>query len=73
MHFEKPHCQYMATTKTKRLKTVKVQMRLTEFDMNRIRILAQKYAGGSITKWLTHGALNAPRKFLSAKASRGED
>jgi len=48
-------------------KTDKIQLRVTEFQKNRIKMLADKYAGGCVTTWMMHGALNAPRKFLAGK------
>jgi hypothetical protein len=51
--------------RVKRLK--KFQLRLTEKDLNRIRILAREYAGGNVSAWLVHGGLNAPRQYLVKK------
>jgi hypothetical protein len=45
-------------------KSTQIQIRTTEFEKNRIKILADKYAGGNISAWILYGALNAPRKFL---------
>lgn len=42
-------------------------MRLTEKVFNRLKILAREYAGGDLTKWLTHGGLEAPRVYLTPK------
>ncbi len=41
-----------------------VQVRLTEFEKNRIKILAKKFAGGNMSQWIVHGAMNAPRRML---------
>lgn len=49
-------------------KTKKIQIRLTEFELNRIKILAKKYANGNMSAWIIHGALNAPRKFFKQKS-----
>lgn len=43
------------------------QMRIKTFNKNRLKILADKYAGGDMTAWALHGILNAPRKFLVKK------
>lgn len=42
-------------------------LKLTEFEKNRIKILADRYAGGNETAWIIYGALNAPRKNISEK------
>lgn len=57
-----------AENPNKRIK--KLQIRLSTKELNRIRILAKEYAGGSITKWILHGALNAPREYLSPNPKR---
>lgn len=41
-----------------------IRLRVTEKEKNRIKILAKLYAGGNLTAWMIHGALNAPRKKL---------
>lgn len=51
------------TTQTKK-KIETIQVRLTEFQKNRIKILADKYAFGNMSAWIVHGAMNAPRKTL---------
>jgi hypothetical protein len=45
-------------------KRIQKSYRFTEKVYNRIVFLANTYAGGNITKWITHGALNAERKVL---------
>ncbi len=45
-------------------KTVQKTFRFKPKDWNRIRGLADHYAKGNATKWVTHGALNGERKFL---------
>lgn len=44
-----------------------LQIRISEFDKNRLKILAKKYAEGSMTAWVVHGIHNAPREFLKLK------
>ena len=46
------------------------QMRISEFDKNRLKILADKYAQGDMSAWAIHGILNAPRKFLTPKKKK---
>lgn len=48
-------------------KSTQIQIRTTEFEKNRIKLLADKYAGGNISAWVIHGAMNAPRRFLKRK------
>jgi hypothetical protein len=48
----------------------RLECRISEKDKNRIIFLAEQYAGGNITMWITHGALNAPRKYLVKRASK---
>lgn len=42
----------------------KLQAKATVQEYNRIRLLARIYAGGNVSKWLIHGGVNAPRKYL---------
>lgn len=42
-------------------------MRISEFDRNRLKMLADKYASGDMTAWALHGIINAPRKFIKKK------
>jgi hypothetical protein len=41
-----------------------IQFRLSLQEKNRIKGLAKIYAGGDVSKWLRHGGINAPRRFL---------
>lgn len=45
-------------------KRVQKTYRFTRKDWSRIVFLAKTYAGGNITKWITHGALTAEREHL---------
>jgi hypothetical protein len=45
----------------------RIECRLTEKDKFRIIFLAEQYAGGNVSMWMVHGALNAPRKYLVPK------
>jgi hypothetical protein len=58
----------MATKKKKKLakspKSLKKDFRVSEFEWNRIGILANEYAAGNRSRWLVYAALNAPRKYL---------
>lgn len=42
----------------------RIDFRLEKSVKNKIQMLANLYAGGNISKWLTHGGLNAPRMFI---------
>jgi hypothetical protein len=44
-----------------------LKFRVTKKDLNRIQFLSRTYAGGVLSDWLLHGALNAPREFLRKK------
>jgi hypothetical protein len=41
-----------------------IQFRISAKDKNRIKWLAEQYAGGDVSRWLRHAALNASRRFL---------
>lgn len=51
-------------------KVKKFQLRMTEKEWNRVKILAEYYAGGNVSAWLIHGGLNAPREFLFSKVEK---
>lgn len=53
---------------SKRIENIRI--RVTEKEKHRIKILADLYAGGNVTAWLIHGALNAPRKKLTLEDVR---
>lgn len=46
------------------IKSQNITFWVTEKEMNRIQWLADIYAGGNLSLWLRHAALNADRKFL---------
>ena len=48
------------TTRKKEL-TEFIQIRVSEFEKNRIKWLSQKYAGGNISLYLVWSAMNANR------------
>lgn len=50
--------------KSKNPKAYGFRFRTNREHWNRIRMLARMYAKGNLSKWLEHGGLNAPRKFL---------
>jgi hypothetical protein len=50
--------------KIKDPKSRAIIFRVTVKTENRIKHLAAIYADGDLSKWLTHAALNAPRKRL---------
>lgn len=48
------------------MKQKNIQIRVTEKEKNRIKMLADLYAFGNVSAWITYAALNAPRKRLTA-------
>lgn len=46
-------------------KTQVVNIRFSEYEKNKIQMLANVYANGNLSKWLTYAGLNAPRKYLT--------
>lgn len=44
--------------------SARIDLRLTPMAKNRIQLLANMYAGGSMTKWIVYAALNVNRKFI---------
>lgn len=54
-------------------KTQRIDIRVTPRALNRIRLLAEVYAAGDMTKWITYAALNVKPKYLvpiNAKVER---
>lgn len=49
------------------VRTQRLEIRLTEKEKNRIKILAGIYCEGNISQWVVHAAINAPRKILNKK------
>lgn len=43
----------------------KIELRVSEFEKNRIKWLADRYANGNISLWVVYCALNAPRKEIN--------
>lgn len=62
--------KYMKASVQKNKKEFRKDVRMDEFTWNRINWLAKRYAGGNITKWMIHGALNADRVFLVKKKKK---
>lgn len=59
----------------KRVKPVRshvLQIRVTEFEKNRIQGLAQIYAGGNTSLWIIHSALNGPRERVTNDKRNGK-
>ena len=52
-------------TKIKEL-TEKIEIRVSPFEKNRIKWLADKYANGNMSLYLIYHGMNAPRKEVSA-------
>lgn len=49
---------------TKKKLTEILHIRVSEIEKNRIKFLAEKFANGNISLWVTYCALNAPREKL---------
>lgn len=49
-------------TKPKLTKTIKV--RVSDFEFNRIKELARKYANGNMSLWMVYNSINTDRKYL---------
>jgi hypothetical protein len=45
-------------------KETAIQIRLTEYEKGKLKLIADKYAGGNMSLWVAHAIMNAPRKFL---------
>jgi len=54
----------MTKTRKKEL-TEKIEIRVSEFEKNRLKWLAQKYAGGNVSLYMIYHAMNAERKEIS--------
>jgi len=55
------------TNRNKQL-TEKIEIRVSEFEKNRIKWLAQKYANGNVSLYLIYHGMNAPRKEISPES-----
>lgn len=53
----------MTTTRKKEL-TEKIEIRVSEFEKNRIKWLAKKYAGGNVSLYMIFHAIHAIRKEI---------
>ena len=40
------------------------RVRCTLQELNRVKGLAKLYAGGDVSKWMRHAAVNGPRRHL---------
>jgi len=47
--------------------TTKIDIRVSQFEKNRIKWLADKYANGNVSLYLIYHAMNAPRKEVDPK------
>lgn len=50
------------TASERREREIKVKLTIKEW--HRLRLLSRLYADGDLSKWVRHGALNAPRRKL---------
>jgi len=46
-------------------KSKRADVRLTEYEWNKLKTLARIYAGGNLSLWLRYAGLNAPRKKVN--------
>jgi hypothetical protein len=44
---------------------VRIEIRCSTIEKNRIKALAAIYADGNLSLWLVHSAMNAPRKKIN--------
>lgn len=51
--------------KKKPVRSLTLQVRLTEWELNRIKGLAGIYAGGNLSLFVVHASLNAPREKIT--------
>lgn len=47
-----------------------IQIRVSEFEKNRIKGLANLYAEGDVSAWLRWAGMNADRKFIKKRGSK---
>ena len=52
------------TSRNKQL-TEKIEIRVSEFEKNRLKWLANKYANGNVSLYLIYHGMNAPRKDIN--------
>lgn len=53
-------------------KSHRINIRVSEKDKNKIKMLALTYAAGNISEWLTYAALNVDAKFLVPTNARAQ-
>jgi hypothetical protein len=62
----------MSVPKRKEKKWARLEIKLTEYEKNKMKILADHYAQGNLSEWLRWAGLNAERTFLtSCKKKKG--
>lgn len=45
----------------------KIEIRVSQYEKERIKFLADQFAGGNVSLWVTYCALNAPRQHIAPK------
>ena len=50
--------------KVKEKLTHRIRVRCSEFEKNRLQMLADMYAGGNLSLWIIYAAMNVERKHL---------
>lgn len=48
-------------------KLIMLSLRVSQYELNRIRGLAKIYAGGDVSVWMRWAAFNAERKIIKKK------
>lgn len=43
----------------------KIEIRVSQIEKERIRFLADQFAGGNMSLWIVYCALNAPREMIN--------
>jgi hypothetical protein len=51
-------------------KLLKIQIRISEYDKNKIKMIADKFADGNVSAWLIYGAINVDRKYIGKKRDK---
>lgn len=57
--------------KVKPVRSHVLQIRVTEFEKNRIEGLASIYAGGNVSLWVVWAALNTERQKITDEQRKG--
>lgn len=53
----------------KRQKGARIEIRLSQYEKNKLQYLADRYAAGNLSAWILYASFNVPRKVLKKKNS----